>query len=50
LEDELDCGYFESATAEGIEEMRMDDPKDVVPPEDDPWQKADANWDWSDKP
>lgn len=47
LDDEFDCGYFDSATTEGIEDMRMDDPpKDPQPLSDDPWK--DSDWDWSD--
>jgi serine/threonine protein kinase len=46
LEDELDIGYFDSATAEGIENMKMDDRGDteLLDPEEDPWAKHEWNW------
>ncbi len=51
LEDELDCGYFESATTEGIEDIKMDVCEGVTPPTgEDPWGAPGSTWDWSDRP
>ncbi len=49
LEDEMDCGYFESATTEGVEAMRIDEQpaNETEPVAIDPWKDA---WDWSDAP
>ena len=51
LDDDLDIGYFEAASVEGIEGTTMNDPGDseLLKPEDDPWSKP-GEWNWSDRP
>jgi hypothetical protein len=49
LDGELDCGYFESATSEGVESMCIDEKpsNEMEPLANDPWKEG---WDWSDSP